>query len=90
MTKEQESVKVTFHIGKAKTTIDASHTAVIAALKQTAMQNLQIAPDPNVDYVIEYQGKDVQNEGQTLSQLVGEHLPHSIEFHLRKVPKGGT
>jgi hypothetical protein len=56
-------------------------------MKLQAMANLTVPPDPNLDYALRYQSEVVENESQTLQQVVGD--AKTAEFHLLKVPKGG-
>lgn len=84
-----ETITVQFHLGAEHTRFDANTTDTLAALKQTALANMQIVLDPGVDYLLSYQGETIENETQTLGQLLGEHPRPHVEFHVKKRPKGG-
>ena len=80
-------VTVQFHLGAEHTAFDANLTDTLASLKHTA---LNIVIDPSIDYLLNFQGQTVENETQTLGQLLGEHPRPHVEFHIKKRPKGGT
>jgi hypothetical protein len=83
----QEGVQVTVHFGRSKTDFLAPGTSTISQVKLQAMTNLTVPPDPNLDYALRYHSEVIENESQTLQQVVGD--AKAAEFHLLKVPKGG-
>lgn len=78
---------MTVHFGRSKTEFVAARTETVTQVKTQAMANLTVPPDPNLDYALRFRGDVVENENQSLQQLVGD--AKSVEFHLIKIPKGG-
>lgn len=83
------TVTVQVHFGADQTNIKASPGDSVASLKATALNELNIVLDPAIDYFLEFEGQTIENETQTLEQLLGAHPRPHINFHVKKRPKGG-
>lgn len=87
----KQNIRVSFHFGATHATIEnATPHNTIAELKATALTNLDIQPTAGVEYQVQYKGDTIANEGQTLAQLVGDHIPAAVQFHLKKLLTGGA
>lgn len=83
------TVTVRFHLGAEHVAFDAALHEALASLKQRALSELQIVNDPGVEYFLRAGGADIENETQTLGELMdGRPLKH-VEFHIKKRPLGG-
>jgi hypothetical protein len=91
MSQENPSiVTVQVHFGAEHTTFEASLSESVATVRATATNNLHVVLDPAIDYFLEFKGVTVENETQTLGQLLGPHAGPRENFHLKKRPKGGS
>ena len=51
---------------------------------------VKIVIDPGIEYLLSFEGRTIENETQTLGQLLGDHPRPHVEFHIKKRPKGGA
>lgn len=86
---KSHAITVQFHLGAEHARFEAELTDSITALKHIALERLKVVVDAGVDYLLDFEGKPVENEAQTLGQLLGPHPKRHVEFHIRKRPKGG-
>ena len=84
-----QTVTVQFHLGAEHTRFETGLGEALASLKQRALTELKIAVDPSIDYLLSFEGATIENETQTLAQLLGDHPRPHVEFHIKKRPKGG-
>lgn len=90
MTHENPSkVTVQVHFGADHTTFEAPLSETVAEVKANALNNLHVVQDPAIDYLLEFEGETVEDETQTLGHLLGAHPHQSVNFHVKKRPKGG-
>ena len=82
-------VTVEFHLGAEHTSFEATLSESLASLKDKALSELKIVVDPNIDYLLGFEGKTIEDETQTLGQLLGSHPKSHVQFHIKKRPKGG-
>ena len=84
-----ETIHVNFHFGAEHVRFDAAASTAVGVLKADALAKLQIVSDPNIDYFLVFEGHTVENETQSLAALLGAHPRPSVDFHIKKRPKGG-
>ena len=85
-----QNVTVQFHLGAEHASFDAGLGDTLASLKQKALTELKIVIDPGIEYLLSFEGRTIENETQTLGQLLGDHPRPHVEFHIKKRPKGGA
>jgi len=83
-------VTAQFHLGAEHTSFVAGLGETLASLKERALREMNIAIDPSLDYLLSYEGNRIENETQTLGQLLGDHVRPHVNFHIQKRPKGGA
>jgi hypothetical protein len=86
--KPQPDFTINFHFGNEHTKFDAPGTTTVAAVKERGLHDLNIVVDPAFDYLLNFRGHLIENETQTLEQLV-ENGDTNVTFHVQKRPKGG-
>ena len=86
---KSENMTVQFHFGAEHTSFVAGLGETLGSLKEKAMTELKIVLDPSLDYLLNFQGSTIENETQTLGQLLGDQVRPHVEFHIKKRPKGG-
>lgn len=90
------TVPATYHVkvlaqGGRKIEIQAPSNTTVGQLRQTALSELKITPEPNAVWFLHYHGEQLNSDPETLAQLIGAHDPHEdAVFHLKKQPFAGA
>lgn len=77
--------------GGRKIDMEAPSSTTVGQLRQTALTELRITPEPNVVWFLHYHGEQLNDDAETLAQVIGAHDPHEeAVFHLKKQPFAGA
>jgi|HubBroStandDraft_1064217.scaffolds.fasta_scaffold695192_2 hypothetical protein len=83
------NINVIVHFGAEEAAYEGPASETVATVKERALRLLKIVVDPNVEYFLTFEGQTIQNETQTLLELLQGKLRERMEFLLKKRPKGG-
>jgi hypothetical protein len=77
--------------GGLKAELEAPSSTTVGQLRDTALTALGIQPEPNVQWFLHYKGEQLNNDAETLANVIGEHDPHKqVILHLKKQPFAGA
>jgi hypothetical protein len=82
-------IEIAVHIGAEHASFPVQPDITIGAIKTESLSKLKIVPDPNIDYILQYEGRDLNDNTETLRALLHNKLRKEVTFHLKKRPKGG-